>query len=402
MRLRKCVYQRRRRGWGRKRRFQFRVTRNLGSDRVDDGQQDRVRFPRAMSEIEMRARAQHEALRRGLPQAKQTDGLLRVRDRRPVPARLIHAPSKLCFDENYDEMLGFIRDVQFLFYSRNYRSAKSLFVVDLSNVREVYLDAALVLSAEYHRGLISKPGYRPPIDDLDWPPRVRKLLEMLGFYKLVRSLSRSSDGQDDVPFEIKFVPFVHGFDVRGELVDELIEKLKDAAGATPKRIATYGALLEAIKNVRNHAYPQTAAPQLPPRVEAWWGAGAYYPRRGTLAFAMLDQGIGIPATLPARSIWDAVKRLCPPEFNDSDVIAGAIELGRTSTGLLERGNGLWTICRLVTELPGSHVRILSGRGELIYASDGSVDKKLHDNPFCGTLIEWSLVLPLETPSGAVS
>ncbi|TAJ69143.1 MAG: hypothetical protein EPO51_24220 [Phenylobacterium sp.] len=315
---------------------------------------------------------------------------------------LLHAPAILSFGMNYDEMLGFIRDFQHYRYTPGATGHGGNFVVDLADVEAIDLDAALVLVAEYHRGVADRPGYRPPIDDVGWPAWVRCLLEQLGFYELVKPSARSSDSLDDVAFDHRFVPFVTARDVQGVLVDGLIERLKAAAGATPKRIATYGALLEAIKNVKNHAYPQDAEPQLPTRVEQWWGAGAYVPEERTLAFAMYDQGVGIPATLPKRPIWEAIRRLCPPEFNDADVIGGAIELGRTSTGKLERGNGLWTICSLVRELPGSHVRILSGRGELSFASDGTYQKQLHAKPFCGTLIEWSLVLPLEGPVGVPS
>jgi len=360
-----------------------------------------VRYPRRPSEMKLRAVALLEAQREGLPRARITQRLLRIPNRRPRPAILVHAPSNFSFLDNHSESLGFIRDVQFVAHAPGGMQGHHTYVVDLSGVTSIGLDAALVLVAEYHRNLFNKPNYQPPIDDADWPAWLRCLLHELGFYKLVKASVRTG-GDPQGGFQVRFVPFVSASLVQGELIDDLIEQLKTAAGATPKRIATYGALLEAIKNVRNHAYPSDADLQLPPRVERWWGAGAYDPNERSLTFAMFDQGVGIPATLPKRQMWRDLLKLCPPEWTDADVIEGAIELGRTSTGRLERGNGLWTIVSLVRELPGSEVRILSGRGELTYRSDGTISKRLHANPFCGTLIEWSLILPAEAMSGAAS
>ena len=192
------------------------------------------------------------------------------------------------------------------------------------------------------------------------------------------------------------VPFKAYDQVDGEYLDPLIEELKGIAGRAPKRIATYNALLEATKNVRNHAYPEDLFEARPdPSVGLWWAAGAYFRDADVLEFAVYDQGVGIASTLERKSFFEAVLTFCPPERTDADVIAGAIEMGRTSTGKLERGNGLWTICRLVEELPGSHVRLISGKGDVVYATGAKITKKRHANPFCGTLIHWTLALPKE-------
>lgn len=302
------------------------------------------------------------------------------------------------FKENHDEVLGFIYGFQWHVSGPTNWNSKRLFAADLKNVAALGLDAALVLTAEYNRSCLKNPTFRPSIDDSEWAPETCCLLDGLGFYRFVDAKWRSGGGFDDVETPLRFVPFISGKQVVGEQVNDLIERLKTAAGTTPKRIATYGALVEAMKNVHNHAYPLNAPPQVMPMYRMWWAAGAYDPEDRTLQFAMYDQGVGIPATLPKQGFFEAIRKRCPPEFNDADVIAGGIEYGRTSTELHERGNGLWTICKLVEELEGSSVRILSGRGEVTYSSHGDVKKKLHGKAFCGTLVEWSLILPLETQS----
>lgn len=107
-------------------------------------------------------------------------------------------------------------------------------------------------------------------------------------------------------------------------------------------------------------------------------------------------------------------RFCPPEFTDADLIRGGIRFGRSrfrasqrggaapSKGRPEpgsgRGNGLWAICDMIEQLKGSHVRIVSGQGEVIYPGGRAVQKLDYANPFCGTLIEWNLKLPARSSS----
>lgn len=383
---------------GRTRRSLFRV--GTAPSRIYANTPTRPKPPKRSYSEQKQAEARLRGLQRGLPAPVTSLGSLARRRRKPLPAFIVYAPADLSFDANRDEMLGFIRAYHWHTYAPGGADGVGTVVADLAHVQRINLDAALVLVAEYHRAVLGRDGYRPPIDDAKWPRWVQLLLEELGFYTLVDASDRTADaGEPDLTFDLKFVPFISGFEVEGEAADVLIKALAAAAGRTTRRFATYNALVEAMKNVKIHAYPDEALPSLVPVAHRWWAAGAYSPADQTLEFSMYDQGVGIPATLPRRDIWQAVKEWCPPEFNDADVIQGAIELGRSASGLRERGNGLWTICRLVDELPGSQVRILSGRGELIYAGSDNMEKKLHDNPFCGTLIQWSLNLQSDVEAG---
>jgi hypothetical protein len=311
------------------------------------------------------------------------------------------APTRLTISRNYEEVLGFIYHFRWRrFYALGAEPWRPRrLVVDLANVQEVGLGAALALTAEYHRSLLVAPSsfLNPCIDDAGWPVGVRELFDQLGFYDLVGASERTADPDEVGPtFPFRFVRFVGDELVDGRVANNLIEELKGVAGQAPARVRVYGALMEAIKNVRNHAYPEESRQRAGPTVARWWGAGAYLPASGELQFAVYDQGVGIPATLPTRPTWPLILKTLQPESKDADVIEAAIELGRTSTDLLERGNGLWTICSLVRELPGSSVTIWSGRGSLTFSSRGRVTKKNFGNPFCGTLIKWTLVLPRDS------
>ncbi|WP_156390784.1 hypothetical protein [Caulobacter sp. Root487D2Y] len=335
----------------------------------------------------------HLLRRKGLPAATQEAGYVNQGERLRRKAVLIRPPAHFSLTSNYDESLGFVYDWTWLAYSRDPEISSGFMSIDLAGLKSITLDAALVLVSEYHRALIQYPAQAPWIDDSGWPVFIRSLLDELGFYNLVSARGRSCKDDTKIDFGQRFVPFISGEEVEGQQVDDLLNRLEEAAGRAPRRKATYGAIVEAMKNVRSHAYPPDAHEGLAPRVPRWWAAGAYDMASETLIFSMYDQGVGIPVTLKPKRLFQAIRDLCPPEFNDADVLAGAIEYGRTSTDLQGRGNGLWTICRLATELDGSSVRLLSGRGEVTYSSRGRVRKKLHGNAFCGTLVQWILKLP---------
>lgn len=276
-------------------------------------------------------------------------------------------------------------------------------VIDLREVERLTLDGALPLVAEYHRSIVLSPNFRPTIFDGEWPEQVRALLEELGFYQLVRAKQRVASGSNPLAGGLRFVRFRSDELVDPDLAEELINDLAAAAGDAPESIEAYEGLIEAIKNVRQHAYLEEAAPpSVVTIVRRWWAAGAYDPSRQVLQFIVYDQGYGIPATLPKREFWEAVRAICPVEFDDADVIVGALEHGRTRTKQHGRGNGLWTICSVVDHLPGSSVRIVSGRGEVTYAGPSDVRRKRHPNPFCGTLVQWTLRLPSGPSSAGLS
>jgi hypothetical protein len=312
------------------------------------------------------------------------------------------APRNLSFEGNYDECLGFLYDYRWRRFVHNDTGPGKprTLVLDLSNVDQMYLDAALVLVAEYHRSNLSQPDLTPVIDDAHWPAGVISALEMLGFYELVGARTRTAQTESTATLNARFLPFVSDDVVDGQRLDPIIERMKEVAGRTPKRVAVYGALMEAVANAKGHAYPDDMAPRVEPIVKnRWWAAGAYFPESQTLEYAVLDQGVGIAETLPRKALWDVIRTICPPEFDDGDVIVGGIKYGRTSTGRAERGNGLWKICKLARDVPNSSVRILSGHGDVTYYGRGKPLKKLNANPFYGTLIHWTLSLPTEHPLG---
>lgn len=372
------------------------------------------------SQVEREARARWakavEELRKvrdALPKLRLYPSYLGLGSRRRRATR-IEAPKVLSLRDARRDFLSLIYQhrwttwVELPPWARRFETV----IVDLATTEQLTLDAALVLTAEFHNACLIaglKDAYRPTIDDADWHPNVRGLLKTLGFYELVQAAEWATGIADPAPGTLRFVPFVSEEKVLGRRADEVLEALRAAAGQTPAREAAYSALIEAINNVRGHAYPADAPPAVDRRLPRWWSAGAYDPARGVLEFAVYDRGVGIASTLPRQPFFRSVLRLTAPERTDADVIAAAIRYGRSRHRVAKRkgdeapkgrGNGLWTICRIVEELDGSFVRITSERGQVEYHGRKDVRKTDYDNPFCGTLIEWTLKLPSEPAAEA--
>lgn len=323
-------------------------------------------------------------------------------------ALFIPAPKTLSIQEAREEFLGLITEYQWrMFVQPEWERGKfRTAVLDLSSVERLTLDAALVTTAEYDRIVRLNPNMRSVIDDRAWEPNVRSLFQELGLQQLVGAKIRTGEHVENGS-GLTFMPFISGELVHQQLARQLLDGLEAIGGRAPERAYIYTALVEAIKNVKHHAYPDDTLDRAVPSIPRWWAAAAYDPSAETLQFVVYDQGIGIPSTLPRRNIWKAVKEHCPAEFTDADVIVGGIAYGRSRfqtakksakdagpQGLPSgRGNGLWAICRFIPEQTESFVRILSGRGEVTYRGHNAIDKSNHEHPFCGTLIQWNIKLP---------
>jgi hypothetical protein len=341
--------------------------------------------------------------RSNLPTPKETTGYFEVPKIR-LKARKILAPPVFCLDRNYLEFLGYIYAVRWEFFKKRLGAArrKKMWVVDLQNVRQMSLDAALVLVAEYNRFILFSDNKNVHIDDKNWPRDIVAAFEELGFYELIDAKSRSQrEAIATASSSRKWVRFRSEEHSAGQRADELVRDLEKVAGSTPDRYLIYEALVEAINNCKGHAYPNQPL-RLEPVVRRWWSAGAFDSEDNILHIVVYDQGVGIPKTLRKRTFWNAILKLCPLEYNDADVIAGAVEFGRSSVAATERGNGLSRMLELVKELPKSYMRVLSGRGKVTFEASGKVNREILSNPFTGTLICWSLKLPKHAAGASTS
>ena len=117
--------------------------------------------------------------------------------------------------------------------------------------------------------------------------------------------------------------------------------------------------------------------------------------RNVFKLVFYDSGVGIPSTLPRKYTLELIRQALSllPGFSpdDGQMIAAAMELGRTRTDLDNRGKGLLDLAKLIDIVGAGRMRIYSRRGAYLYAANGHFES--NELGFVeGTLIEWELPL----------
>jgi hypothetical protein len=228
-----------------------------------------------------------------------------------------------------------------------------------------------------------------------WNPEVRDLLESLGFFELldVSDSQIASTKINDEMTTVTVLPMISNTELDQRLLASL-SKISEALHSDP---TIYGALVEAAYNVGKHAYPDGYRWRFPPVVKGWWATASLDPAANCVKFLVYDQGVGIVETLPRWEGWEKVRGiLAHLPFNVGDtlndqsrMIKAALEVDRTSLDG-GHGKGLQDIVGVVDGFTSAEVRILSGRGSLLYKVENEhvlKDETLH---LGGTLIEWTI------------
>lgn len=210
----------------------------------------------------------------------------------------------------------------------------------------------------------------------------------LGFFELL-----NTPGFKELPNfhgpDIKFIKYKTETIVQTNSCAELLDALSDLVGRIPAETFVYDGLVEAINNVKHHAYLESGHWYGVPD-GTWIMCGAYSKSSGSLTAAVYDMGAGIPATLPRSSLWERIREYVPFVSDDAEMIAAAMEAGRSRTESEERGKGLPIMMRLFNHCTGQ-LRILSGRGEVIFdGRSGQYIKKKHKLSLGGTLIQFEI------------
>jgi hypothetical protein len=215
------------------------------------------------------------------------------------------------------------------------------------------------------------------------------------FFDLLE-IQQPEANSDVINTDVEFIKFRSGHQTDGQIAKELRQALEDIAGPIEAKKYLYTGLTEAMNNAIQHAYPIGQSYKIPVDHRRWWMCGSFDKSRHVLTILFLDQGVGIPATLPRSKHWDDVLRflrqLMMGRRDDAALIQAAIEVGRSATEEQGRGYGLYEMRRFVENSQDGHLRILSGSGECLYLKGGSVSLRRHRYPVVGTLIEWEVGL----------
>jgi hypothetical protein len=270
---------------------------------------------------------------------------------------------------------------------------------DFTTVRSISPGAALILAAEYDR--IMRAGGIPPnaIDLEHWDRGVYSALYQLGFFRLL-GFNDDAVGQalpEPNTDAILIAPMQRGdtADVR-DAGEALLELFVEVGGDNALRVSLFGAVVDAIENVRAHAYrdrPPQLSNIIPP---FWWMSGAADRVKRRLTLSIYDQGVTVPVTLPVgwprTAIGNMFNQLFRKEYDpdakdrDGEALEAAMRLSQTSTGQTERGKGLSKIRSVVESCGGGRLRLISRRGNYTYA-DGVDTYSTVGVPLMGTYVE---------------
>ena len=241
------------------------------------------------------------------------------------------------------------------------------------------------------RRLVEKP--MRPRKLRKWDPTVRSLLHSLGFFELLDVNAEWSDGEVEDGDQLTVLPMI----ARTTLEQRILGSLSRVSNALHGDPTIYGALVEAAYNATKHAYPDGYNWKYQPTVKGWWATASWDASEDCVKFLVYDQGVGIAETLPRWEGWEKVRgilALLPlgvgENLNDeSNMIRAALEVDRTSLAG-GHGKGLQDVVEVVRGFAGSQVRILSGRGSIIYYSSEHIEVEDHALHLGGTLVEWTI------------
>jgi len=297
-------------------------------------------------------------------------------------------PAVLDFDENYERTAS-----HFAVLREAIQDNKRIRRIDFGGIQSISPSAALVLASEVDRWN-QQVGGRLKADVSSWKDDIKRLLCQMGYFELLHL---------DKPIEAwpakntTFLPFKRGqanSENSGQLAKQLRMEIETIVEQRIKRHFLFEGLSEAMTNVGQHAYRD----EIDNSRKQWWLSASYDEDEQKLCVTFYDQGDGIPKTLPRSGFFETVKDVFNT-WTDSQKIEAATQIGRSGSGLKERGKGLQNLVEFAKVHSVGKLTIYSLHGMYVqsYKNDGkkvmqTAARKDFDNSIGGTLIEWSVTL----------
>lgn len=299
----------------------------------------------------------------------------------------IMVPENFSLRENYNETVATLETIRDLVLSR--RQPVFLYFDKLKNLEPA---AALLLVAEVFRcrqlriwrNGSSVNGNYPSDDAVFFQMREMGFFSVLG----LRSVDEVMDNrpQGERPYYVRFLTMnsVHP-ELAADFCDLVIHGAFEMSQLAKNRMVA--ALKEAMGNAHEHAYVGQGEYQFMPR--RWWLAGYVNPVHKEMMVLILDQGVGIPRTLPA-TVFEILSAILHRTWvpSDGNMIAAATELHRTSTDQRGRGRGFQDMKRFVDTCDDGELRVCSNGGSYTYMKGGQDTIEDFSSSIGGTLIQW--------------
>ncbi len=299
----------------------------------------------------------------------------------------IMIPETFSLRDNYIETVATLESIRELVLGQR----QPVFLY-FDNLKQLEPAAALLLVAEVFRCRQLRIWRNGSSVNGNFPEDHAIFFQMreMGFFTVL-GLKNMDDVEDkrpqgERPYYVRFQTMnsVHP-ELAAEFCELVIHGAFEMAQLAKNRMVA--ALKEAMGNAHEHAYVTKGEYQFMPR--RWWLAGYVNPIHKEMMVLILDQGVGIPRTLPvtAFEILTAIlERTWGP--SDGNMIAAATELHRTSTEQRGRGRGFQDMKRFVDTCDDGELRVCSNGGSYTYMKGGQDTIEDFPSSIGGTLVQW--------------
>jgi anti-anti-sigma regulatory factor len=299
-------------------------------------------------------------------------------------------PESLDFELNYESTASHLRVLR-----KAVEKGTKIRRIDFSRIKTLSTSAALVLAStvdQWRERVSGKIRAELPT----WGHDIQKLLCQMGYFELL-GLPVPEKTWDEGT--VTFLPFIRGRigeDAPGEKAKQLRIKIEEIVGKSIQRRPLFEGISEAITNVCQHAYDGVSDEKR----KYWWLSASFDSVNRELRVTFYDKGLGIPKTLPAHRNFERFLSLFG-SWPDSKKIEAAMKIGRTASGLEERGKGLQNLIEFAKAHPEGNLRVSSLKGTYEEKYENGLDNQQkrnvalqdHKCSIGGTLIEWSVLLP---------
>ena len=283
-------------------------------------------------------------------------------------------------------------------YNKKGNNSVKLAGVDFNELTNISTSAALLLTAELSRWDDSNRSRIVPKIET-WQPNIIIKFWELGFFELFQNIKPSEHGITAKP-KIRLVKYIKGR-IKENDYRRLKSNLRELIGADIDQwMFLHSGLDEAITNVTHHAYPSNC--KIEERDQNWYLTGAFNTDTKELKVVFLDQGIGIPNSLPASKMYEKVldwlKKFPISERKlHKKLLEAAVSVERTQTAEEDRGNGIPDMLEFIKQRKEGYISIFSQHGLFKLTIDAVTGKEVIKTesfkaPICGTLIIWKVQL----------
>jgi len=301
----------------------------------------------------------------------------------------INLPERLNFLEDYEDTCS-----HFAILRNAVEKGWRIKRLDFSKISSISTSAALVLASTVDQWKERVRG-RLKADLPSWQADITRLLCQMGYFEL---LGLRKPAHEWPRGDTTFLPFMRGKvggEDSGAMAKQLRVNIENMVGGSIRKHFLFEGLSEAITNVSQHAYTDV----VDDKRKYWWLSASFNSVTRELCVTFYDKGVGIPKTLPAHKLFEKIK-LVFDAWSDSKKIEAAMEIGRTSSGMEERGKGLQNLIEFAKAHEIGKVRVSSLRGcfEEAYETGQSGEQEMgrsrtdFRHSVGGTLIEWSVIL----------